>query len=72
MDFDDYVGAFILVSVLIAVGSIIVGFPIMWLWNWLIPSIFGLRIITFWEAVGLSLLSGLLIRSTNTSGNKSK
>ena len=30
------------------------------LWNWLMPGIFGLPAITFWQAVGLLALSWLL------------
>jgi hypothetical protein len=35
---------------------VIVGLPVMYLWNWLIPDLFGIREIRFWEAVGLTLL----------------
>jgi hypothetical protein len=37
-----------------------VGFAVMWLWNLLIPTIFAVRAITFWQALGLLLLSKLL------------
>jgi hypothetical protein len=30
------------------------------LWNWLMPSLFGLHPLTFWQAVGLLALSWLL------------
>jgi hypothetical protein len=33
---------------------------VMVLWNWLIPSIFNLREINFWEALGLLVLGKLL------------
>ena len=36
------------------------GWVVMLLWNWLVPSIFNLREITFWEALGLLLLGKLL------------
>src|SRR5260370_30976744 len=26
---------------------------VMLLWNWLAPTLFGLRLITFWQAIGL-------------------
>jgi hypothetical protein len=56
--------AAILVVVLIAV---ILGFPLMWLWNWLMPTIFDLPEITFWQALGLNALSSILIKpSINT------
>ena len=34
----------------------------MWLWNWLMPEIFGLMLIDFWQALGLICLSSLLFR----------
>ena len=36
------------------------GAAVWQLWNWLMPPIFGLHIITFWQAVGLLCLSMLL------------
>lgn len=32
----------------------------MWLWNWLMPAVFHLGVITYWQAVGLALLGRLL------------
>lgn len=34
---------------------------LMLLWNWLMPVIFGLTTISFWQAVGLLLLSRILV-----------
>ena len=58
----------ILVAILlVAVTAILLGFPLMWLWNWLMPSIFSLPEITFWQALGLNALSTILIKpATNT------
>jgi hypothetical protein len=36
------------------------GFVVMSLWNWLMPALFGLRLITFWQALGLVVLSKIL------------
>ena len=36
------------------------GFLFMTLWNWLMPALFGLRLITFWQALGLLILSKIL------------
>ncbi len=30
------------------------------LWNWLLPALFGLRRITFWQAIGILLLCRIL------------
>ncbi len=35
-------------------------FVVMRLWNWLIPAVFGWHVITFWQAVGLLVLSKIL------------
>ena len=43
---------------------IVLGAPLMYLWNWIIPSIFGLRYITFWEAIGLNMIAHLLFSQT--------
>ena len=51
--------AAILVVVLVAV---ILGFPLMWLWNWLMPGIFNLPEITFFQALGLNALSTILFK----------
>lgn len=38
----------------------VVGFITMQLWNWLIPVLFAGPAITFWQAIGLLLLSKML------------
>ena len=52
---------------ILVVVTAILGFPLMWLWNWLMPTIFGLPYITFWQALGLNILSTILFKSTSTS-----
>ena len=53
-----------LYAVLGIAGAILLGLLfgnlIMWLWNWLMPSLFGLRTIGFWEGLGLFLLAKLI------------
>jgi hypothetical protein len=38
----------------------IFGFVVMSLWNWLMPALFGWRLISFWQALGILLLSKIL------------
>lgn len=33
---------------------------VMWLWNALMPALFGWKLLSFWQALGLLLLSRLL------------
>lgn len=41
------------------------GLVVMKLWNWLMPAIFGLTAITFWQAIGLFVLARLLFSGFN-------
>jgi len=41
---------------------VVIALPTMWLWNWLMPTIFGLIKINFWQALGINLISALLIK----------
>lgn len=36
------------------------GFVVMSLWNWLMPAVFGWHVITYWQALGLLILSKIL------------
>jgi hypothetical protein len=47
-------------AVMALVFAILLGFVVMWLWNWLMPTLFGLHTIGYWQAVGLFFLSKLL------------
>jgi hypothetical protein len=56
-------------AVLYIVGLVILivmllGIPLQLLWNWLMPNIFDLPYISFWQAVGLNLLATILFRPT--------
>ncbi len=44
--------------------------PVMWLWNWLMPVIFGLGKISLMQAFGILLLSTILFKSNVISNNK--
>ena len=43
----------------VAAGSAVV----MLLWNWLMPAIFGLGVVSFWQALGILVLCRLLFGS---------
>ncbi len=47
-------------AIAIAALALLFGYVVMLLWNWLMPAIFGLGIITFWQAVGIVVLAKLL------------
>ena len=52
--------------------AILFGFTVMWLWNWLMPELFGLPMLTFWKAVGVVILSKLLFGGFGGKGGSSK
>jgi hypothetical protein len=48
----------------------LLGMPLQLLWNWLMPNLFNLPYISFWQAVGLNLMATILFRPTiNTKKN---
>jgi hypothetical protein len=49
---------------LLILAVILFGYPILLLWNWLMPTIFNLPYITFWQACGLNLLASILFKPT--------
>lgn len=51
-----------LVGILI-LACMLFGGPLMILWNLLMPTIFNLPYITFWQACGLQLMAALLFKS---------
>lgn len=52
--------------------AILFGYVIMWLWNWLMPEIFGLTTLTYWQAVGLFILLKLLLGGCGRDGGGKK
>lgn len=44
----------------VALFVLVAGFGTMALWNWLVPSLFGGPLVTFWQAIGLLVLGRLL------------
>jgi hypothetical protein len=43
-----------------ALFALVFGFVVKLLWNWLMPAIFGLGVITYWQAFGIVILAKLL------------
>ena len=47
----------------VLIAFFVTGIGVYALWNWLMPSIFNLKEITFYEALGLNFLSKMLFQS---------
>lgn len=50
--------------------ALLVAWPLMLLWNWLLPAIFGVKVITFWQAFGLVFLTNILFKSHFVNSKK--
>ena len=55
---------------LIMLVAMLFGLPLQILWNLLMPELFSLPYISFWQACGLNLIAGILFRSNVTIKNK--
>ena len=53
----------LLIIPIVAAFAVLFAGVVMLLWNALMPDIFGLPIITFWQAAGLLILSKILSAS---------
>ncbi len=53
----------------ILIFIVIGGEVVMLLWNWLAPALFGLRLITFWQALGLLALCRILFGGVGLGGS---
>jgi hypothetical protein len=49
--------------------SLAFGWLVMLLWNWLMPSIFSLKPITYWQAFGLTILAKLVLSGIHDGGH---
>ncbi|SHI56615.1 magnesium transporter [Pseudozobellia thermophila] len=60
------------VGILIIAFLLAFGYGFMWLWNWLMPDIFGLTVISYWQAVGILVLAKILFGGFGNSGSGKK
>lgn len=63
---DSAVAIFIVLAIVFVAG-LVIALPVMLLWNWLMPDLFGLVEVTYWQAYGLYILCTLLFKSSYSS-----
>ena len=68
----EIVGMVIFGIVAITGLAILFGYIIMWLWNWLMPEIFGLPSLSYWQAVGVFILFKILLGGCGSGGSSKK
>ena len=55
------IAGWVVLGIVAATGfAFLFGYAVMLLWNWLMPLIFGLIKISYWQAVGIIILAKLL------------
>jgi hypothetical protein len=59
--------AIFLIGGVVLIMSILFALPTMLLWNYVMPDLFGLKEIDFWESMCLLLLCGFLFKSSSSS-----
>ena len=64
-----FCGAYFITLILSIAFSLLMTWPAMWLWNLLMPELFGLGTITFWEMFALSVLIDILIGKVTIKNN---
>jgi hypothetical protein len=61
-------GALLVAIVFLAIGAIILAWPVQLLWNYsLMGAIDGIHPITFWQALGINFLFGILFKNSSSS-----
>lgn len=61
-------GALLAALALLAVAAIILAWPVQLLWNYsLVGAVDGINPITFWQALGINLLFGMLFKNSSSS-----
>jgi len=58
----------LLLVLLVPIGLTLFSLLLMWLWNWLVPPVFGWHTINFWQALGIFVLSKILFGGFRGAG----
>jgi hypothetical protein len=58
------IGAMVLSVLIVVLASLLLSFPTMWAWNYVMPHTFHLPEINIWGAFALNYLSGTFFKSS--------
>jgi hypothetical protein len=65
--------ALILAAGLAFLASVLIAYPVKWLWNWIVPAVFtGVKEISALQAWGLVFLLNLMLPNRNRAEKKSE
>jgi hypothetical protein len=57
---------FIITMVIVAGMLLLFAFPTMWTWNSVMPEVFGLPVLKYWQMVSLQVLVALMLPNATT------
>lgn len=57
-------GVIIILLVVLIVLAFVYSGILMWVWNMIIPALFGLPMISFWQALGIYIISNILFKGS--------
>jgi hypothetical protein len=60
----------ICIAIVVALLALGFGYVTMSLWNWLMPAVFGLKVITYWQAFGMLILAKILFGGFHKGGRR--
>jgi hypothetical protein len=63
------VSAIMKVLIFLPIAIVVFGETVLHLWNWLVPTLFHLPAISFWQALGLLVLSWILFGGLRGTGS---
>lgn len=58
--------------IIMMIWAFIIGYPVKIIWNWIMPVIFELPRITFWQAWGMFFLSTILFKNVSFGNESNK
>lgn len=66
------IGMVVIGLVTAAIFGLVFGIFVRELWNWLMPDLFGLKTITYWQAFGIVILGHLIFGGAGGGHSESK
>lgn len=62
------VEALLVAVALLALGAVVLAWPVQLLWNYsLVGAVEGINPVTFWQALGINFLFGILFKNSSSS-----
>lgn len=67
MKFFEVIGMIVVGFGTLVLLSLVFAIPTYYLWNWLMPLLFGLKTVTLFQAWGINALTSCLFKSSSSS-----